>query len=262
MVTLRDNRLVDRIDYIMRGGGHENDDSGLARAATELCRSGRNRDMCRRYLDTIKSLIDEHDSVKQWCRENHREFVEIHRFLYPQAVRHHQRGYDHRDPNAHSDDSDMYTDDDDDPRLGGDSIMEDPEEEFATISGAGLAETNGLYQRTKEICDGIPVYRMQGTWRGRPCSYCLFRCRLSNGEKKWFISYVPQGVKPGTTKDVDFYCADPVSHFDFPPEHGWVRSAEGVDPAPTLRRHGRDMADEELYGDAMDEEGNVQETNI
>jgi hypothetical protein len=157
----------------------------------------------------------------------------------------------------------MYTDEDDDPRLGGDRMMEDPEEEFVTISGAGFPETNGLYQRTVEICDGLPVYRRQGTWRGRPCSYCLFRCRLSNGEKKWYISYVPQGVKPGTNKDVDFYSADPTSiSDDFPPASGWGKVNEGVDPAPTLRRHGRDMADEELYGDAMEEEDNIDGANI
>ena len=172
---------------------------------------------------------------------------------YSHTVRHHQRGCDHRDLNADSSGSD--TDEDDDPRLGGDSIMDGPDDEFATITGAGLAETNGLYQRTKEICDGLPVYRMQGTWRGRACSYCLFRCRLSNGEKKWFISYVPQGVKPGTTKDVDFYSADPVAHYDFPPEHGWTSCSEGVDPSPTLRRHGRDMADEDLSASNMKRQG-------
>lgn len=263
MVTLRDDKLLHRIEYIMRGSGHENDDTGLFRGTIELCRSGRNRDMCRRYIDTIKSLIEEHDSVHQWYRENQREFPEMHQLLFPQAARHHQRGYDHRDPNAHSDDSDMYTDEDDDPRLGGDSIMDDPDDEFATISGAGLAEANGLYQRTKEICDGLPIYRMQGLWRGRPCNYCLFRCRLSNGKKQWFISYVPRGVKPGTQKDVDFYSADPVGHYDFPPEVGWNRCSEGLDPAPTLRRHGRDMADEELFGDAMDEEDpNMQGSNV
>ena len=125
--------------------------------------------------------------------------------------------------------------------------------EFAVISGAGLAATNGLYERTKEICDGLPVYQMQGAWGGRPCDYCLFRCKLSNGERKWFISYVPRGVKPGTTRDVNFYSADPVGLSDFPPEHGWVRSTVGIDPAPSVRRHGRDMADKELPDDDINE---------
>jgi hypothetical protein len=81
---------------------------------------------------------------------------------------------------------------------------------------------------------------------------------LSNGNPSWYISYVPQGVKPGTTKDVDFYNADPMTgiHFDYPPATGWRRNSEGADPPPTLRRHGRDMGDEELYGDAPMEEDN------
>ena len=135
----------------------------------------------------------------------------------------------------------------------------DHEEEFVTISGAGSDAVNGLYRRTAEVCDGLPVYKMQGTWRGHPCSYCLFRCRLSNMTQTWYISYVPQGVKPGTTKDVDFYSVDPMTglYVDYPPATGWRRCSEGVDPPPNLRRHGRDMTDEELYGDApMEEDAN------
>ena len=124
----------------------------------------------------------------------------------------------------------------------------DHEEEFVTISGAGSDAVNGLYRRTAEVCDGLPVYKMQGSWRGHPCSYCLFRCRLSNMTQSWYISYIPQGVKAGTTKDVDFYKADPMTgiHFDSPPESGWRRCsegyAEGVDPPPNLRREGLETA--------------------
>ena len=144
------------------------------------------------------------------------------------------RSYDHRDPDAHSvdsDDSDMYTDDDDDSVKGG------PDEEFVTITGAGLANVNGIYKETALICDGLPVYEMQGTWRGRACRYCLFRCKLSNGNPSWYISYVPQGIKPGTTKDVDFYTADPVGNSDLPPESGWRHCSEGADPPPTVRHN-------------------------
>ena len=123
------------------------------------------------------------------------------------------------------------------------------EEEFVTIFGAGSDAVNGLYRRTAEICDGLPVYKMEGViqriWRGQPStgSHCLYRCRLSNGDQSWYISYVPQGVKPGTTKDVDFYNADPMAGVLFvnPPESGWRRCAEGVDPPPNLRQHGRDI---------------------
>jgi hypothetical protein len=259
MASLRDNKTLDRLDYIMNGiaGGGGDSAWGLIQGAAEFSRGGRNREFYRRYTDTIKYLFEEYDSVTMWCQRHPREYQQIQQVMNPHHIRHHQRGYDHRDPNAHSDDSDMYTDDDDDARFG-DSVMDDPDEEFVTISGAGLAGVNGLYQRTAEICDGLPVYKMQGSWRGRPCSYCLFRCKLSNGNPSWYISYVPQGVKPGTTKDVDFYNADPMTgiHFDYPPATGWRRNSEGADPPPTLRRHGRDMGDEELYGDAPMEEDN------
>lgn len=102
-----------------------------------------------------------------------------------------------------------------------------------TVSGAGLTDINGAYTVTHEVCDGLPVYRMQGTWRGRNCSFCLFRCRLSNGERKWFIMYVPQGVKAGTSKDVDFYSCNNFGTYDIP-ERGWGVSREGLDPSPLV----------------------------
>lgn len=259
MASLRDTRALDRLDFIMNGitGGGGDSACGLIQGAADS--RGRNREYYRRYTDTIKALHEEYDLVNMWCQRNPREYQRLQQAMNPNPIRHHQRGYDHRDPNAHSDDSDMYTDDDDDGARLGDSVMDDPDEEFVTISGAGLAEVNGLYRRTVEICDGLPVYKMQGTWRGRACSYCLFRCKLSNGNMSWYISYVPQGVKPGTTKDVDFYNVDPMTgiYVDFPPATGWRRCSEGVDPPPNLRRHGRDMTDEELYGDApMEEDAN------
>ena len=261
MASLRDDKTLERIDCIMNGIRDGGGDSvcGLIQGAADS--RGRNREWNRRYTATIKALFDQYDLVNAFFQRHPREYQQLQQAMNPNYIRHHQRGYDHRDPNAHSDDSDMYTDDDvdDDARLGGDSVMEDPDEEFATISGAGLAEVNGIYRRTVEICDGLPVYKMQGTWRGKACSYSLFRCRLSNGNMSWYISYVPQGVKPGTTKDVDFYNCDPMTGIDvdYPPETGWRRCSEGMDPPPNVRRHGRDMTDEELYGDApMEEDDN------
>ena len=108
------------------------------------------------------------------------------------------------------------------------------------VSGAGHTDVNGVYNSTTELCDGLPVYRMQGTWRGRPCSYCLFRCRLSNGEKKWFVSYVPKNMSPGTMRDVDFYSCNDDGLFDIPFARGWDRSAEGLDPPPLVCGFGSD----------------------
>ena len=121
---------------------------------------------------------------------------------------------------------------------------EEKKKKSIIVSGAGLDKVNGLYQRTAEICDGLPVYKMQGSWRGRPCSgsYCLFRCRLRNENMSWYISFVPQGVKPGTTKDVDFYHADSMTgiYVDYPPATGWCCCSEGVVPPPNLRRSGEE----------------------
>jgi hypothetical protein len=71
---------------------------------------------------------------------------------------------------------------------------------------------------------------------------------LSNRTHSWFISHVPQGVKPGTNKDVDFYAADPMPGIPFkPPEKGWRRCSEGADPPPNLRKHNNIDAKEDNY---------------
>ncbi len=179
-------------------------------------------------LEPLRGSIVLREADLRAFRDHEEEFVSI-------------TGYANSD-NSDSDDSDMYTDDNDDARLG-DSVMRDPEDELVTISGAGSDAVNGIYRRTAEICYGLPVYKKKGKWRGHSCSFSLFRCRLSNMNMSWYISYVPKGVKPGTTKDVDFYKADPMTgiYFDVPPESGWRRCSEGVDPPPNLRRHGRDI---------------------
>lgn len=108
-----------------------------------------------------------------------------------------------------------------------------------SVSGAGSLEVNGIYTMTTEICDGLPVYRMRGTWRGRPCSYCLFRCRQDNTMKRWFLSIVPTSMTPGTTEDLDFYSTrSDDGPLESPPGRRWIRGPKGLDPPPRLRGFG------------------------
>jgi hypothetical protein len=42
-------------------------------------------------------------------------------------------------------------------------------------------------------------------------------------------------VQPGTNADIDFYSAPVSTHSDdYPPEQGWTKASEGIDPPPMV----------------------------
>ena len=55
--------------------------------------------------------------------------------------------------------------------------------------------------------------------------------------RRWYISIVPPGATPGTTKDLDFYAAP--TNFDdsfddnLPPMTNWIVCMQNAGPAPT-----------------------------
>ena len=117
-----------------------------------------------------------------------------------------------------------------------------------SISRAGIDDANGVYEQMSELSDGLPVYQKTGTWHERAGSFCLFRCRVSTNVRKWLISFVPDGHRPGTAQDVDFYSADhdddeddddgggDDSDANFPPEDGWNEEDEGRRPFPIVKK--------------------------
>ena len=112
------------------------------------------------------------------------------------------------------------------------------------ISRAGIDDANGLYSKTSELSDGRPVYQKMGVWQERTGRFCVFRCRVSTNIRKWLVSFVPDGHRPGTTEDVDFYSADHDDDDDddddddanLPPEDGWNLEDEGLRPSPTVKK--------------------------
>lgn len=105
-----------------------------------------------------------------------------------------------------------------------------------TVSGAGIKEVNGNYEVSGER-DGVPKYRKSTFWKGSQVDVVLFRCRLADGTRPWFISIVPINQVPGTHLDIDFYKSvlpHQDSTADVPPERGWSVCQDGVAPAPTV----------------------------
>ncbi|KAL7448632.1 hypothetical protein ACHAWC_000785 [Mediolabrus comicus] len=67
----------------------------------------------------------------------------------------------------------------------------------------------------------------------------LFRCKLSDGTRRWYISIVPEDGNPGTTQDIDFYAvglSPGVVDHSIPPRDGWTAfpSNGGASPPPTV----------------------------
>lgn len=137
------------------------------------------------------------------------------------------------DMNAGMNDSD---DEDDDSRYGlpyeHDNYIN---EGRVVVSGAGVKAVNGIYLRNGSF-DNVAKYHKAGVWKDREEVFSLFRCRLSDQTRRWYISIVPKNIAPGTNKDVDFYSAPALNdHCEYPPENTWTTSkGEGLDPSPTL----------------------------
>ncbi|EJK72523.1 hypothetical protein THAOC_05939 [Thalassiosira oceanica] len=128
-------------------------------------------------------------------------------------------------------DGSMFEDsEDNDSRFSDDSVAGGIQ-----VEGCGLSEINGYFRRVG-FHDDCPKFCKMTTFRGREEVFSLFRCRLTDNTRRWYISIVPMNSQPGTTKDVDFYAAPALSHDDYPPAKSWmsVPHGGGIDPPPTL----------------------------
>ena len=107
------------------------------------------------------------------------------------------------------------------------------------VSGAGIAQVNGIYTRT-DSWDNVDLYTKSGLWEDKEEVFSLFRCRLSDNSKRWYISIIPRNNNPGTSKDIDFYLAPATGDArEVPHKYVWMSaSREGsdidFDPPPSV----------------------------
>mmetsp|Transcript_23110 Transcript_23110/g.33946 ORF Transcript_23110/g.33946 Transcript_23110/m.33946 type:complete len:762 (-) Transcript_23110:67-2352(-) len=109
-----------------------------------------------------------------------------------------------------------------------------------TVKGAGTEAVNGTYKRSG-TCDGVDMYNKKAVWGNRAVIFCLFRCFLSNDERMWFISIVPENDEPGTDNDIDFYYAPSSGspNDDFPSQTRWtLASSYATQPGPICLLNG------------------------
>merc|ERR1712045_1084254 len=86
------------------------------------------------------------------------------------------------------------------------------------------------------VFDNVARYSMTGVWQDREETFSLFRCRLSDNTRRWYISIVPKNIQPGTNKDTDFYLATATGdQSELPDNVNWTTAKEhGIEPAPTV----------------------------
>jgi len=193
-------------------------------------------------VTTVADWMGHHRDLWSWMeqrrgeRERGRDVAAAPRH-HPAAVNHHQ-----------------YSDSDINQGIGNESDGEDEDYRYdqvetlpnmvrcdkIEVSGAGLEAINGMYEKVGTV-DGVGKYTKVVNVEGRNELLSLYRCQLHDNTRKWFISIVPTGQLPGTTKDIDYYwapCSNDVKGTLLPPEQGWEFIKEnGKLPNPTLRVH-------------------------
>jgi len=211
-----------------------------------------NSSLFERYIDTLKDLR-KLQGISTWMSENRSVWNWIEQYLQTDLVQvsHHQLRGDYHSrgevgvvqlaPGALT----HHNQSDSDANIGGnDSDDEDEESRYEAgdsyssgkiiVSGAGLVTVNGVYNYNGAF-DTVARYSKSGIWKNREETFSLFRCRLSDNTKRWYISIVPKNIQPGTNKDTDFYLATATGdQSELPDSVTWMTAKEGTEPAPAV----------------------------
>jgi len=241
---------------------HSEEGSGIFVVAKELSltRSSQhynsdyhhNSSLFERYIDTLKDLRKLR-GISTWMSENKSVWSWMEQYLQTDVaqVSHHQVRSDYHNrgdvgvvqlaPGG----LEHHNQSDSDANIGGNDSDDDEDSRYEAgdsyssgriiVSGAGLASVNGTYN-CNGVFDTVPRYSKTGIWNGRNETFSLFRCRLSDQTKRWYISIVPKNIQPGTNKDTDFYLATATGdQSELPDSDMWMTAKEnGIDPSPTV----------------------------
>lgn len=105
------------------------------------------------------------------------------------------------------------------------------------VQNSGTPEINGTYIRGGSH-DSVSKLTKRCFYDGRYVDFSLFRCKLTDSTRRWYISIIPMNSYPGTTKDIDFYAAAALSYNDnddLPPRHSWMCIPnKGLLPSPEV----------------------------
>ena len=110
------------------------------------------------------------------------------------------------------------------------------------VSGAGTESVNGDYV-FKELIDSVGCFTHSAKYLEKATTFWLYRCKMSGGGHHWFISIPPDGHRPGTKDDLDFYTStsrfddSPTSQYGdrVPPRGNWSTCSTSFGAPPVLR---------------------------
>lgn len=103
-----------------------------------------------------------------------------------------RRGDNHHQtmPHQMSDyDDEDYESEDDSPRSDALNMCNE-----VFVKDCGIPQINGTYRRDG-FCDDVPKYTKRELWEGKEETFMLFRCKLSDNTRRWYISIVPGNSK-------------------------------------------------------------------
>ena len=257
LAAIPDEGQTERISTLMMNEDTDLHRTGLVVHTDRVFQDRRNYDSgnrAKRYYELIESMRKQLHIVDVWVSTNRSHLPS---WMDPEDSSsgsqsrsdrhsgrrgHHQQMGHTQDHTDDMEDSDL-DDDDDDFSRSSDRI------DYMVVHGAGAAEINGVYKRVGR-CDGVPKYTKPERYQGRDEEFCLYRCKLTDGTQRWYLSIVPMGNQPGSTKDIDFYAAAPERRevFDLPPKDHWIAIPNrGTMPAPVVYPH------DAPYGEVGDE---------
>jgi len=247
LIAIPDEKQQERITTIMINDDSDERHDGLItkpkRIHFRYPNEYRVRNFVANYTDLIKLLakqpvvanwMSRHRSLCSWIQpdEDHPESENI---LQSRSDRSGRRGGGHQnipihqnhDPNA---DDESYLDEDSRSDEEDDLIRE------MIVHNSGTSEINGIYIRAGSY-DDVSKYTKRCFYEGRDEEFSLFRCKLTDNTRRWYISIVPMNSHPGTTKDIDFYAAAASydDDSDLPPRNTWICIPnKGLPPSPEV----------------------------
>lgn len=285
LAGIPDDKQKERITAIMQNtekvDSRKDFGCGLLVVAKELCMSRASQHYSAEYshdsvlLDTYIDAIRELRrlrAVDDWMAENKAQWSWLERWLRGETGRGSNRGdYNRRDGviNHSHNTYENHSDSDLNGDLNASDEEEDDDSRFDTypqsnggtlhVQGAGSVEVNGIYTCAGKF-DSVDLYTKSGIWQGDEVTFTLFRCRLSDNTKRWYISIIPANNTPGTSKDIDFYMTNAHGGMtEIPHGYTWMTAkGHGLDPPPSVEWKQdigltSDDNDDPVEGDNMEE---------
>ena len=199
-----DNKQQERIHKIMMNN-NQDDGDGLLICARQLHQYATDdqQDSLEKVMHMLHELRKQR-AVAKWMEQNRDhcawlepgngpEMINLQQSRGDYSVRRGGADYHQSTPTNQLSD---YEDDDDDDFEDDDSHHNYNSREWSevTVQDCGVQSINGVYKRVGH-CDNVPKYSKVGLYEGNSVDFMLFRCKLSDGSRRWYISIVPGNSK-------------------------------------------------------------------